>query len=53
MAVPMKNGGMSKLKVIFYVILSGMWLLLRPVRGIFWSFIAWVRKLHINKFIQK
>lgn len=37
----------------FYVILSGMWLLLRPVRGIFWSFTAWVRKLHINKFIQK
>ena len=24
MAVPMKNGGMSKLKVIFYVILSGI-----------------------------
>ena len=24
MAVPMKNGGMNKLKVIFYVILSGI-----------------------------
>ncbi len=24
MAVPMRNGGMSKLKVIFYVILSGV-----------------------------
>ena len=24
MAVPMKNGGMNKLKVIFYVILSGV-----------------------------
>ena len=24
MAVPMKNGGMSKIKVIFYVILSGI-----------------------------
>ena len=24
MAVPMKNGGMNKLKVIFYVVLSGV-----------------------------
>lgn len=48
-----RNGHRISVKNPFYVILSGMWLLLRPVRGIFWSFTAWVRKLHINKFIQK
>ena len=31
-----------------YVILSGLWLMFLPVRGIFWSFTAWVRRLRKN-----
>ena len=42
------NGHRISVKNPFYIILSEVWLLLRPVRGKFWSFTAWVRRLCRN-----
>ena len=43
-----RNGRRISVKNPVYVILSEAWLLLRPVRGKFWSFTAWVRRLRRN-----
>ena len=43
-----RNGHRISVKNPVYVILSEAWLLLRPVRGKFWSFTAWVRRLRRN-----
>lgn len=43
-----RNGRRISVKNPVYVILSGLWLMFLPVRGIFWSFTAWVRRLRKN-----
>lgn len=45
-----RNGRRISVKNPVYVIWSGLWLMFLPVRGIFWSFTAWVRRL--RKIIQ-
>ena len=39
-----RNGRRISVKNPVYVIWSGLWLMFLPVRGIFWSFTAWVRR---------
>ena len=39
-----RNGRRISVKNPAYVIWSGLWLMFLPVRGIFWSFTAWVRR---------
>lgn len=39
-----RNGRRISVKNPVYVIWSGLWLMFLPVRGIFWSFTAWVRQ---------
>lgn len=43
-----RNGRRISVKNPVYVIWSGLWLMFLPVRGIFWSFTAWVRRLRKN-----
>lgn len=43
-----RNGHCISVKNPVYVILSGLWLMFLPVRGRFWAFTAWVRRLRKN-----